>query len=268
VLLLDLLLFTLFFFLFGLFFGSFFLVVAERLPRGETILHGRSHCDHCQHTLAWFDLLPVISFVMLQGKCRYCGRRFGLLYPIAELSTGLVFAATFLYWYTLGLPQTFSSIVVLGYLLLVCASFLIIFFSDLRHGIIPFAIIAPFSVLVLLFLVAFSPELLLNHILAGLGAGIFFFLLFAGTKGRGMGFGDVVLVIYLGLIVGYPKIVLALYLGFLTGAIISLILIAGGKKKLRGSIIPFGPFLIIGALVSLFFGEQLIFLMMQYLLSY
>jgi prepilin signal peptidase PulO-like enzyme (type II secretory pathway) len=145
-----------------------------------------------------------------------------------------------------------SQILTLIYYLFIVSSLIVVFFADLKYGIIPDKIIYPAILVSAAYLFINHQSLIINHLLTAVGAFTFFLLLFLVTRGRGMGFGDVKLVILLGLLLGFPKIVVAFYIAFLTGAIIGIILILWGKKKLRGTTIPFGPFLVGGALIALF----------------
>lgn len=250
---------ALFFFIFGTIVGSFLHVVVERLPKSQSIVYPPSHCPHCRHRLAWYDLIPVISFALLKGKCRYCHVHISYYYPLVEIVTGLIFAGIYLFSVPMGLLAVF-------YLLAVSSIFISIFFTDYKYGIIPLYSVLLGCLIVLMYLV-FTEQFstILNHVLSGIGAFAFFFFLFAVTKGRGMGFGDVMLVILLGLFLGFPLIALAIYLSFLTGAIISLFLIMTGIKKLRHDSIPFGPFLISGTFIALFYGDTLVTMVMKYL---
>lgn len=234
-----------FLFLIGIFLGSFLNVVIDRLPRSETIIRGRSHCEFCHHVLQWYDLLPFISFVFLKGKCRYCKKFIGWKYPLIEFLTGCIFAGSF---FMLQNP--------LQYFLLVGTLCLleIIFFTDLFSGIIPDNVVA------LLALFAIIRVLLNGNIffslITALATGFFFFLLFLFTKGRGMGFGDVKYSLVMGLLLGFPFIIPGLYVAFLTGTVIALILLVLRKKTLKSSV-PFGPFLVIGTMSTLLFGDRL-----------
>lgn len=234
----------------GLAVGSFLNVLADRLPRGESPLFSRSYCDHCRQTLRWFELIPVVSFLLQQGKCKRCHQRLSLQYPIVELGTGLGFVMLYRLanlggWQALALIFLFSS-------------FVVITVSDLKYRIIPD------SMLVVLVIAAilqafFSPSdvSFANRILAAAGAGGFFLFLWWVTRGRGMGFGDVKLSAILGMLLGFPQIVVACYTAFLTGAVVAVILVLAGKKSLK-SRMAFGPFLIAGAFTSLLFGSQVL----------
>ena len=243
-----------FIFIVGLFAGSFLNVLADRLPKGKSPIKGRSHCDKCRKTLKWFDLIPLLSFISLKGKCRYCFTPLSFYYPIVELATGVIFALTF---YFFGIMNHELRIMDLFYYLFLVSSLIVIFFADLRYGIIPDKVV--FSAITIIFLYLFinPSSLIINHLFSAVGASLFFLLLFLITKGKGMGFGDVKFAFLMGLILGFPNIIVGLYVAFLTGAIIGCILILWRKKRVFGTAIPFGPFLVIGTLVSIFLGDFL-----------
>ncbi len=278
---------TLFLFIIGSVIGSFLNVLIDRIPKGQSPLGGRSYCDKCKKTLKWYDLIPLFSYICLKGKCRFCKTHISFYYPLVELITGLIFVITF--FYLNGLRFTnfdfgnylefrisdLEFILSYIYYLLILSSFIVIFFTDIKYGIIPDKIVYSAIIISTIYhlpSIIYSPVVnnqssMPNALLSGLGALIFFFILFIATKGRGMGFGDVKLAFLLGVILGFPKILVAFYLAFLTGAICGIILIVWGKKKLKGGTIPFGPFLIIGAVLSLIFGEK-IFRLASPLLSF
>lgn len=251
----------LFIFIIGLFVGSFLNVLVDRLPRGEPVIKGRSHCEKCKKTLKWFDLIPLLSFLVLKGKCRYCRTRLSPYYPIIELTTGVFFVITVLFvlnnfqflilnFYSI---FNFKFLITLIFYLFIASSLIVVFFADLKYGIIPDKIIFPAILISFLFSLFASKESW--FLLPAVGACLFFLLLFLITKGRGMGFGDVKFAFLMGLILGFPNIMVALYVAFLTGAIVGIILIIWRKKRIFGTSIPFGPFLVIGTLAAIFFRE-------------
>lgn len=235
-------------------------MLIDRIPHGESITKGRSYCDHCKKPLKWYDLIPVFSFLLLSGRCRYCRKKISLQYPLVELATGLLFI--FVYWWDLGrfmiYDLRFTNVIELFYLLFITSSFIVIFVTDLKYGIIPDKIIFPGIFVSLFYLILNTPYLILGYFLSAIGAFLFFLALFLLTKGKGMGFGDVKLAFLLGLILGFPGIVVAGYTAFLTGAVVSTILVLWGKKRFFGGTIPFGPFLILGAFSGVFFKDFLI----------
>lgn len=261
------LLFYIFIFIIGTFIGSFLGVIIDRLPRGESIARGRSHCDHCKKSLAPLDLIPVFSFFFLRGRCRYCGKKLSLFYPIIEVITGVLFVLAAL---DTGILYQVSRIWYQGeffYYLFIISILIAIFFIDLKNGIIPFVLVLCGIFAAFLYLILNTQYLILGNTVAGLGAFVFFLLLFLGTRGRGMGFGDVVYVFLMGLLLGFPGIVFGLYIAFVSGAVVSLILIGIKKKKMHGGTIAFGPFLVFGTLLCLFWGKEIAEFVLYFLLS-
>ena len=155
--------------------------------------------------------------------------------------------------------------VLLLYYLIIISSLIVVFFTDLKYGIIPDKVIILAILASLLYVFILHNSYFIIHLLSGIGALLFFFFLFLLTKGRGMGFGDVKLSFLLGLVLGFPGTLISLYIAFLTGAIIGCILIIWKKKKLIGTKIPFGPFLVLGTLVAIFFEEQILQIMLSFL---
>ncbi len=233
-------------FLFGLIIGSFLNCIIYRLEVGKSFLRGHSFCPYCKHELAWHDLIPVFSFLMLKGKCRYCQKPISIQYPLIELTTAILFVLVF----------NSQNLLNTGYLLLTTSFLIIIFVYDLKHYIIPDKVIFPAILTSFLFLFA-TNSLLLNTVLSAFGASFFFLLIYLISQGQWMGFGDVKLSFLMGLHLGFPNILVALFLAFFTGAIIGLILIAQNKKTLK-SMVPFGPFLFFGTFLAMFYGELII----------
>lgn len=254
-------------FIFGTIIGSFLNVLIDRIPKNESIIKTRSHCEHCRRTLSWLDLIPLFSYLYLKGKCRYCHKHINYYYPIVEAITGFLFMFTVYMMvpdiHTLRSMSTYAFLVLLYYLILFSCLITIVF-TDLKYRIIPFYIVLIAAVATFIYIL-FQPTFL-SHILSALGVFAFFLFLFLITKGKGLGFGDVVFAFLMGLILGFPKIIVGLYLAFLTGAVISVILVLTGKKKLRGGSIPFGPFLVSGTIISIFWGELIIGKVIAYLL--
>lgn len=258
-------------FVFGLFFGSFLNVVIDRLPKGQSIVYPPSHCPHCKHRLVFYDLIPLFSFFYLNGKCRYCKAKISWYYPMIEAVTGVLFVTTF-FVSGLSLADVLSAhIFLLVYLLFIISCLVIVFFTDLKFGIIPFKIVVLALAIISIryFFLSFGePGYILGYLFSGIGVFSLFLLLFLVTRGRGIGFGDVVFSLLMGYVLGFPKIVLGVYISFLTGALISLILVLAKRKKLKGGIIPFGPFLVSATIVSLFWGQMIIDKLFLYLHVY
>lgn len=255
-------------FLFGLAVGSFLLVLIDRLPKNKPVLIGRSVCDHCHKTLTWYELIPVISYVFQRGRCRSCKKKLSVMYPGMEILTGLLFLSLYIGVLSgdISYPLLFSSSMLLFvFLCIVTSTMFVIFFTDLFEEIIPFAVVLVGVIVTGLYLGLSDLFLLGSHVLTGVVTMLFFLTIFLLTKKRGIGFGDVVYGFYMGLFLGFPRVAVGLYVAFLTGAIVSIILVLLRKKKLRGDSIPFGPFLIVGTLVSLVFGDKLWSLFQMYL---
>jgi len=236
-------------FLTGLFVGSFLNLLSDRLPKGEDVLFGRSHCDFCKKSLRWYELIPVISFILQGGRCRRCHKKLSIRYPIAELVTGVVFAVV-----TLLYGWNFAS----GGLIVLSAALIVLFLADLNYQILPDSMIVV-GVLATVAYYYFTGPLprLLPNMLTGAAASGFFYLLFAVTRGRGMGLGDVKFAFLMGLFLGYPLTVAALYVAFLTGAVVGVILIMNRRVGWK-SHIAFGPFLILGMISAFIWSGQFI----------
>ena len=235
-----------FLFLLGLSIGSFINCLVYRLNYDLT-LKGRSFCPQCKHQLSWYDNVPLLSFILLKGHCRYCGKKISIHYPLVEIGTGILTVLIFFYSFDKYLiPNTL-------YLMLIGWALMAIFLSDLLYFTIPDEVVYSAIIISIIRLILTTHYSLL---LSGLGAALFFLLLVLITKGRGMGMGDVKLGALMGLFLGYPGIVIALYLAFLTGALIGVTLILLGKKRLNAHI-PFGPFLVGSTITILFYGEQI-----------
>ncbi len=241
-------------FLFGLFIGSFLNVLSDRLPRDETIM-GRSYCEFCKHQLSWKDLIPVVSFLYLKGHCRYCKKKFSSAYPISELFTAVMFILTW-YLYTTYVSQN----LLLGLVyVLITACLIVILLSDIKYHIIPDEINIALILLglVKIILVGTTIPLFFLHILQSFIVVLPLLLIFIATKGRGMGFGDVKFSFIIGLLVGWFQGLVTLYIAFIGGAIIGIILLIKRKAKMK-SRMAFGPFLVIGLYVMLFFSEEIL----------
>jgi len=237
-----------FLFLLGVSVGSFINCLVYRVNNGLSPLRGRSICPKCKHQLAWFDNIPLLSFVLLRGKCRYCGKPISWQYPIVELITGLLAIIIF--------QLSNCELRIASYNLLIGWALLAIFVSDLIYTTIPDEIVYPTLFIVFIYLIFHSLNFLISNFLISLLVAGFFYFLVLVTRRRGMGMGDVKLAGLIGLILGWPKIIVALYLAFLTGAFFGVILILLKKKKF-GQHIPFGPFLTTATFVSLFWGEKI-----------
>jgi len=254
--------------LFGLVMGSFLNCIIYRLQTGEGFLKGRSFCPHCRHALSWQDLIPVFSFLILKGRCRYCRKPISWQYPLVELATGIIFLL--IVWnLEFGICLEFGTWNLLFYLLISCF-LIIIFVYDLKHYIIPDAVIYPAIAIAFLYQL-FRMLNFVNWNLFGIWnvesgilrpissaflASLFFLAIVFLSQGKWMGLGDVKLAFLMGLFLGFPNILVALFLAFFIGAIIGIGLIISGKRTLKSEV-PFGPFLITGTFIALFWGNQI-----------
>ncbi|MEA2228727.1 MAG: leader peptidase (prepilin peptidase) / N-methyltransferase [Solirubrobacteraceae bacterium] len=232
----------------GLLVGSFLNVVVHRLPRGESLSRPRSRCPGCGTPIAPYDNVPVLSWLVLRGRCRHCGTRIAGRYPLVELVTAVLYVAVVL-------AKDEAVQVALG--LLLVTALVPIALIDLEHRLIPNRITLPAAIAAvvagLVLDVGFVPE----QLIAGAAAGGFF-LLAALAYPRGMGMGDVKLAGVLGLYLGRavaPALFIALIAGVLVGA---LVIARKGASAGRKTAVPFGPFLALGGLVSFFVGEGLV----------
>jgi len=246
-----------FLFIFGLAIGSFLNVLIDRLPNGEKIT-GRSKCDHCHKQLAWYDLIPIVSFIMIGGQCRYCRKKLSIYYPFTELITGFLFV---LVAQLIG----FSSIPLLFIYFGIISCLIVIFFADFKYQIIPDSIQLTLLAIILFFHLFFefairslgSETEITDFILAGVGTMLPILFLWWITKGRGMGFGDVKLAFNIGFLLGLKTGLLSLYMSFIFGAVIGLLLMIIKKKHLTSKI-AFGPFLVLGIITMIFFQKEIL----------
>lgn len=235
-------------FILGLVIGSFLNVCICRLPSGGSIVGPGSACPHCGKPLAPRDLVPVASYLALGGKCRYCEEPISIQYPIVELLAGLLYAAVV---WTYGLTLQSLSLLIFVCLIMICAG------TDLNTGLILNSITFPGIAIgvALSFLVpGMTP---LQSLLGVLVSGGVVWIMFAVTRGRGMGGGDVKFMAMVGAFLGWDRGLLTLFLGALIGSVVGIARIASGKQERRDPI-PFGPFLSFGAIISMFFGARIL----------
>lgn len=235
--------------LLGLIIGSFLNVVIHRLPRGESLAHPPSHCPGCDAPVKPYDNVPVLSWVLLRGRCRHCGEPISRRYPLVELLTGLLYLAVVLAKWDDGLDIALGIALVT---LLVPMTFI-----DLDTRLIPNKLLLPFAVLAPVLALLLDPDFVPEQLIAA-AAGFLFFLLAALAYPGGMGMGDVKLVGVLGLYLG-RAVAPAIFLGLIAGVVVGAVIIARvGRAAGRKTQVPFGPFLALGAVVALFVGEDLV----------
>jgi leader peptidase (prepilin peptidase) / N-methyltransferase len=229
--------------------GSFATVVAYRVPRGESFVTGRSKCPSCGETIAAHDNTPVLSWMLLRGHCRSCGERIPVRYPLTELAMAALFAATVL---ILGTAE--AGELALG--LALCALLVIVTLTDLERRVIPNTILLVGAMIGVGIAAATDPSSLAERGIAAAAAGGFLFLI-ALAYPRGMGMGDVKLVAVMGLYLG-RAVAPALLIGFAAGALVGLSMIARKGAVARKQAIPFGPFLALGGIVGLWYGDAIV----------
>lgn len=276
-------------FFLGTILGSFVKALADRSLESKSFW-GRSYCPKCRHKLAWYDLFPILSHVLLKGKCRYCHKKIPLEYLLTEIILGILIAYLFVQSFSNFQFSVFILEIVLKIFFVVVLA--ILFLTDLKKMLIPDRIILPAILIGITSLLAItiykigylyyylsqspigqkllppysdyfqrhvliSAQPFLLSLLIGALIGGFFLSLIIVTRGKGMGGGDVKLGAFIGIMLGFPNALLALILSFITGAIFSIGLVISGKKHF-GQTIPFGPFLVSGSLIALFWGNQIL----------
>ncbi len=238
---------TSFVFASALLLGSFYNVVGLRIPKGESIVTPRSHCTNCKTTLTGLDLVPVLSYVFLKGRCRHCQKSVSPIYPLFELLTAVLFvlAPLMIGWtYELIIAWTFISMLI------------IIVISDLHYMLIPNKILLFFFGLFIIERFFIPYQSIPDHLLGMVIGFLIPFLVAVISKG-GMGGGDVKLFAVLGFVLGWELVILTFFLASLVGMIAALIGMLLGKVK-RGVPFPFGPSIALAALITYFKGEQIL----------
>jgi leader peptidase (prepilin peptidase)/N-methyltransferase len=241
---------SIFFLIFGLLLGSFANVIIYRMPAGKSVVRPRSHCQSCGKMVSWYDNIPVISWLLLRGKCRHCKAKISARYPIVELIMGIAFASVF---YKVGLSWT-----LLEYLIFVffgvTASFI-----DIDHFILP-DLFTLGGMVVGLVGAALNPEREFLSSLYGVLVGGGFLLLVAygyfWLRGEeGMGGGDIKLLGWIGAVFGWEAIPSVVLISSLLGSVVGIIVMIKSKKGLKTQI-PFGPYLVLAAIMFIFLGPD------------
>ena len=216
-------------FILGLLVGSFLNVLIYRLPRGIGFVKGRSACPHCEKQIAWYDLMPVISFVLLHGRCRNCHAPISFQYPLIEIISGIFFVFA---------PSIIA--------LILLEIFLVIAVIDYQHLIIPDSLVIIVGLVGLFQL----------HLFTALASAGFFGILWLISNGRWIGFGDVKLAGALGLFFGFPATLLIIYIAIMVGGAVGLVLMATRRATMKTAL-PFGSLLCVSAGVYLFYGDAI-----------
>jgi leader peptidase (prepilin peptidase) / N-methyltransferase len=231
----------------GLIVGSFLNVVAWRLPRRESLVRPRSRCPRCSTAIAPYDNVPVLSWLVLRGRCRHCGAGISSRYPLVELATGALYALVVI-------AKDDALDIALG--LLLVTALVPITLIDLDHGIIPNKLTLLGSVLGFALVAVFFTDELVEHVVAAVLAGGFL-LIAAVVYPAGMGMGDVKLAFVMGLFLG-RAVAPAMFVAFLTGSIVGIAMMARYGAEARKRTIPFGPWLAFGGVVGLLVGDEIV----------
>jgi leader peptidase (prepilin peptidase) / N-methyltransferase len=227
--------------------GSFLNVVIHRLPRGESLVHPRSRCPSCGTQIAGYDNIPVVSWLLLRGRCRHCGARISARYPSVELITALAFAAVVL-------VRGFDNDLIIE--LPFVAALIALAGIDLDHKLLPNKIVYPLAAWGIVAVLIADRDDFVEHLIAGAGAFLFLFLAVLAYP-RGMGMGDVKLAGAMGIYLG-ASVIPALLIAFLTGSLVGLAIIAREGAEARKKAVPFGIFLALGGIVAVLCGPELI----------
>lgn len=239
----------------GLAIGSFLNVVIDRLPEGKSLVAPPSHCPACSRQLSLRDNIPVVSYLWLRGRCRTCGARIPRRILWVEVASGIVFGLSF--WY-LGLSPGLAIVLFYFCLLLVVAVI------DLERGLVSNWLVYPGIVLALIISVFSSrlssdslivPTIAWAAIGGGIGLGLFLFIALASRGG--MGWGDVKMAALMGVILGYPVVFVGIMLAVVSGGLVAIILLLTGVKG-RKQTVPFGPFLALGTVAALLWGQAIL----------
>lgn len=241
-------------FIFGLIYGSFLNVVILRWDDWVSILNGRSSCPNCKTNLKWYDLIPIVSFASLAGRCRYCQKPISWQYPAVELASAVLITAGFMRFFPTSGDLTMAIIAFVAYVIAIGA-ILSVLFHDLYEMLVPDLmayILLAAAMVVGVYLYGWQSAL------GGLLVGVLpVALLVYPSKGTWMGEGDVKIAAALGVLVGYPNAIAFMALAFLIGGLYGVIALLASKVKMRTAV-PFAPFMIIAALITFFYGTELI----------
>jgi leader peptidase (prepilin peptidase)/N-methyltransferase len=236
----------------GMVVGSFLNVCICRMPKDESIVLPPSHCQQCSYQIRWYDNIPLLSYLLLRGKCRGCSAHISLQYPLVELLNGIL---------TLFLFQRFGLTPVFAALFLFCSSLLVITFIDIEHQIIPDEISLPGIAIGFLFSFFLKGHSWINSLLGILvGGGSLLLVAYCYqmlTGNEGMGGGDIKLLAMMGAFLGWKAVPFIIFTSSLIGSIVGVSMMLFQKKDSKLAI-PFGPYLALGALLYIFYGQPLI----------
>src|SRR3989344_7355422 len=237
---------ALFVIIFGLVVGSFLNAVLCRWHSGDSIASGRSLCPHCGHRLVARDLIPLLSFIWLFGRCRFCGQKISWQYPAIEALTAGIFVLLYL---------KFGSSLELAIAMFFASSLIVIAVFDFKHYLILDKVLLPVGAAAIIW--NFFGDSLVPGLVSGLGLALFFGLQYVLSRGRWIGLGDVKLGFVLGNILLWPLSLCMLMLAYFSGAVVGILLMALGKKQMS-SRLPFGSFLAFSAIITMLWGDKIV----------
>ncbi len=232
-------------FLYGIVLGSFLNVLIYRLPLKENIATNRSHCMKCGKKIQWYDLVPLVSYIILRGKCRNCGNKISIQYPLIESVNGFGYVLIFA-------VNGFTLLSILNCLLF--SILIVIAVIDWRTFEIPVCLNIAIIILAIVRMIIDYKDLL-DHLIGFCGISGFLLIIFMVTRGRGIGGGDIKLMAAAGLYFGWKNSILAFVIGCVFGAVIHIILMKVYKKD---HMLAFGPYLSAGILVAMLYGEPIV----------
>lgn len=244
--------------LLGVMVGSFANVVILRIHAGKTFTQGRSECPQCKHVLSPLELIPILSWIGLRGRCRHCHKPISPQYPLVEAVTALTFIGIYLHLD----PSSWLSWLVVALWWYIATSLIILAVYDLRWRLLPDKVLLPIiapavAILVINALTSGQWSAVLHPLIAALAFGGAFYALAAVSDGAWMGGGDIKLAFVMGLLLGLQGTALAMMIAFVTAAVVGVALIGLGRKD-RKDQIAFGPFLILGIFVAFMYGQPII----------
>lgn len=232
-------------FIFGTLIGSFLNVCIFRIPDKENIVSKRSHCPNCGNVLKWFELVPLLSFLILRGKCRYCGNKISIQYPLIEFLNGAacvwIFAVYGFTYYSVICCLCMSTLIVISVI-------------DWRTYEIPIGCNIFIGLLGIIHLII-DPAHLFDYVLGFFIVSGIFLIIYFITKGRGIGGGDIKLMAAAGLLLGWQGVLLALVIGSVAGSMIHLALM---KIRNKDRVLAFGPYLSFGIFIAMLYGDVII----------
>jgi leader peptidase (prepilin peptidase)/N-methyltransferase len=233
--------------LLGLAIGSFLNVCIDRLPDGQSIVRPRSHCPTCKTVLAARDLVPVLSYLLLRGRCRYCSAPIPPRVLLVEAGTGPLFL---LLWSRYGMSLHFA------FVALVACVFIVVLVIDFEHRLIPNQVIYP-AIGVAFVATPLVTGVVLPQVLWGGAIGLALLSLIVLVYPQGIGLGDVKLAAFIGLVAGFPLVLLALFLSFVLGGGVGAAALLGRRIGMKDAL-PFAPFLAVGGMIALLYGEEIL----------